>query len=229
MTRQWILIDADDTLWESNIYFEQAFDEFVQLLNHSRLSSAQIRGVLNSVEIENIRIHGYGLQNFGRSMQQCFRLLAERPHTDKDLRAVMQAAERIADQPMKIFDGVEGTLTYLAKRHYLALCSKGDLEEQNRKIDRSGLRHHFSRCHVVREKDSATYRRIVEQTGMELKNTWMVGNSPRSDINPALAAGLGAVLVSNPNTWSLEQEEVSTPSSRFVVVSTFKKLGEVFS
>ena len=52
MTRQWVLIDADDTLWENNIYFEQAFDEFVQLLNHPRLSPAQVREVLDSIEIE---------------------------------------------------------------------------------------------------------------------------------------------------------------------------------
>ena len=228
MTRQWVLIDADDTLWENNIYFEQAFDEFVQLLNHPRLSPAQVREVLDSIEIENIRVNGYGAQNFGRNMQQCFRLLAERPYTDEDGRAVMQVVDRIADQPMKIFDGVEETLAYLAERHQVTLCSKGHPEEQNQKIDRSGFRRHFDGCYVVGEKDVATYRGIVEQTGMEPEKTWMVGNSPRSDINPALAAGLGAVLVPNPNTWSLEQEEIPRPSRRFVVVSAFRDLRELF-
>ena len=228
MARQWVLIDADDTLWENNIYFERAFDEFVQLLDHPRLSPAQVREVLDSIEIANIRVNGYGVQNFGRTMQQCFRLLAERPYTDEDTRAVMQVADRIAEQPMKIFDGVEETLAYLAERHHVTLCSKGHPEEQNRKIDRSGLRRHFDGCHVVREKDVATYRGLVERTGREPQKTWMVGNSPRSDINPALAAGLGAVLVPSPNTWSLEQEEIPPPSQRFMVVSAFKDLREMF-
>ncbi len=228
MTGQWVLIDADDTLWENNIYFEQAFDEFVQLLDHPRLSSAEVREVLDSIEVENIRVNGYGAENFGRNMQQCFRLLVERPYTDEDARAVMQVADRIADQPMKIFDGVEETLAYLAERHHMTLCSKGHPEEQNRKIDRSGLRRHFAGCHVVREKDAATYRGIVEQSGMQPEKTWMVGNSPKSDINPALAAGLGAVLVPHANTWSLELEEIPPPSQRFVVVSAFADLRELF-
>ncbi len=228
MTRQWVLIDADDTLWENSIYFEQAFDEFVQLLDHPRLSPAQVREILDSIEIESIRVNGYGAKNFGRNMQQCFRLLAERPYTDDDARAVMQVADRITEQPMKIFDGVEQTLAYLAERHHVTLCSKGHPEEQNQKIDRSGLRRHFDGCHVVREKDVATYRGLVQQTGREPRKTWMVGNSPRSDINPALAAGLGAVLVRNPNTWSLEQEEIPPPSQRFVVVSAFMDLRELF-
>ncbi len=228
MTGQWVLIDADDTLWENNIYFEQAFDEFVQLLDHPRLSSAEVREVLDSIEVENIRVNGYGAQNFGRNMQQCFRLLVERPYTDEDARAVMQVADRIADQPMKIFDGVEETLAYLGERHHMTLCSKGHPEEQNQKIDRSGLRRHFHGCQVVREKDAATYRGIVEQIGMEPEKTWMVGNSPKSDINPALAAGLGAVLVPHANTWSLELEEIPPPSQRFVVVSAFADLRELF-
>ena len=228
MTRQWVLIDADDTLWENNIYFEQAFDEFVQLLDHPRLRSAQVREVLDSIEVENIRVNGYGAQNFGLNMQQCFRQLVERAYTDEDARAVMQLADRIADRPMKIFDGVEETLAYLAERHHITLCSKGHPEEQNQKIDRSGLRRHFNGCHVVREKDAATYRGLVEQTGMQPEKTWMVGNSPRSDINPALAAGLGAVLVPHANTWSLELEEIPPPSQRFVVVSAFADLRHLF-
>ena len=71
MTKQWLLIDADDTLWENNIYFEQAFDEFVQLLDPPQLSPGQVREILDSIEIENIRVNGYGAQNFGRNMQQC--------------------------------------------------------------------------------------------------------------------------------------------------------------
>ena len=141
----------------------------------------------------------------------------------------MQVVDRIADQPMKIFDGVEETLAYLAERHQVTLCSKGPsrgTEPKDRPLRSSAATS--MAVYVVGEKDVATYRGIVEQTGMEPEKTWMVGNSPRSDINPALAAGLGAVLAPNPNTWSLEQEEIPRPSRRFVVVSAFRDLRELF-
>ena len=71
MNRQSLLIDADDTLWENNIYFERAFDEFVQYLDHSTLGASEIRGVLDEIELANARIHGYGSLNFGRNLREC--------------------------------------------------------------------------------------------------------------------------------------------------------------
>src|SRR5438270_8161602 len=90
-----LIIDADDTLWENNIYFERAFDEFVEFLDHSHLSPPAIRAVLDEIESVNARIHGYGSLNFGRNMQQAYQHLAERKIDDEQLRAVMEIAERI--------------------------------------------------------------------------------------------------------------------------------------
>jgi putative hydrolase of the HAD superfamily len=225
----YLLIDADDTLWENNIYFERAFDDFVDFLDHSSLNAAQIREVLNEIELVNARIHGYGARNFGRNLQQAYRHLAERKIAEQDLAHVMSLAERILEQPMELIADVEETLAALAARHDLTLFTKGHPEEQKLKVDGSGLRHYFAHTAIVKEKDAGAYRRIVAERGLEPERTWMIGNSPKSDINPALEAGLGAVLVPHPRTWVLEREELRRPEgARFLQVDTFAGLTELF-
>ena len=93
--RQHLIIDADDTLWENNIYFERAFDEFVEFLAHSSLTPTDVREVLNEVELANARIYGYGSQSFGRNLRECYERLAERAIGEDDLTTVMGFAERI--------------------------------------------------------------------------------------------------------------------------------------
>jgi len=228
MQRYSLLIDADDTLWENNIYFEQAFEQFVEVLDHSHLNPTQVREVLDEIELENIRIHGYGSANFGRNLQQCFRVLAQKPFTEGELETVKGLAERILEQPMHLIDGVAETLAYLSERHHLILFSKGHPEEQHLKVDRSGLRPLFRDCRIAREKDTATYKALVGEIGLEPEETWMVGNSPKSDIRPALEAGLGAVLVPHPHTWSLEHAELPALSKRFRRVERFAELKSLF-
>jgi putative hydrolase of the HAD superfamily len=224
----WLLIDADDTLWENSIYFERAFDQFVELLDHSHLSAPEIRQVLDEIECESLRTHGYGSANFGRNLQICFQRLAQRHYDDLDLERVKQLTRQILHQPLELISGVEETLVYLAGRHHLTLFSKGHSEEQRMKVERSGLSGFFQACRIVKEKDAAAYRQVVEEMKMDPDATWMVGNSPKSDINPALAAGLAAVLVPNENTWSLEREPLPPPSKRFRVVDRFSDLRRLF-
>ena len=228
MSQHWLLIDADDTLWENNVYFEEAFQEFVEFLGHSRLSGEEIRDLLDEIETENIKVNGYGSRNFGHNLQQCFRLLAERPVTDDHLEEALRIALRILDKPIHVMEGVESTLAYLAERYHLTLFSKGCPDEQQTKLNRSGLERFFDGCRIVKEKHVASYRNVVEEHRMETDRAWMVGNSPKSDINPALAAGLGAVLVPHARTWRLEHEEVPAPSERFVVVEKFEDLIHFF-
>jgi putative hydrolase of the HAD superfamily len=224
-----LLIDADDTLWENNIYFERAFDAFVDFLDHSALTAPQVRDILNEIESVNSKIHGYGARNFGRNLQQAYHHLAEREIQAEDLAHVMSLAERILEQPLELIEGVEETLAQLASRHDLTLFTKGHPEEQKLKVDRSGLGCFFAHTAIVREKDTAAYRQIVEERKMPRENTWMIGNSPKSDINPALAAGLGAVLVPHPHTWVLEHQDLRTPDgARFLEVEKFADLLRIF-
>src|ERR1700704_5569660 len=99
---QHLIVDADDTLWENNIYFERAFEDFVDFLDHSALSTAQVRDVLNEIELVNSKIHGYGSVNFGKNLQQAYEHLAEREIRTEDLGHVMSLAVRILEQPIEL-------------------------------------------------------------------------------------------------------------------------------
>ncbi len=208
MTRQSLIIDADDTLWENNIYFERAFDDFVEFLDHSAMTPAEIRAVLDETELANAKVHGYGSMNFGRNLQLCYQRLCEREVCGDDLDRVMSFAERILRQPVELIDGVESTLEYLSERHDLTLFTKGHAEEQRLKMNRSGLGIYFGHTAIVKEKDAASYRDLVAERGLDASRSWMIGNSPKSDINPALEAGLNAVFVPHAHTWVLEKQAI---------------------
>jgi putative hydrolase of the HAD superfamily len=223
-----LVFDADDTLWENNIYFERAFDDFCAFLNHSRLTSAQVRDVLNEIELVNAKIHGYGSMNFGRNLQQAYRHLAEREIRSGDLDHVMSLAERILEQPLEVIDGVEETLAELSRRHELTLFTKGHPEEQRMKVDRSGLGGYFTHTAIVKEKDALAYQRLIEERRFDRRETWMIGNSPKSDINPALEAGLNAVLVPHPHTWVLEHQDLRDGGERLRIVASFGHLRDYF-
>jgi putative hydrolase of the HAD superfamily len=226
--RQHLIFDADDTLWENNIYFEQAFDEFCAYLNHSTLSPAEVRAILDEIEVENNKVHGYGAVNFGRNLSQCYLHLAERAVEEHDLRRVSALAHRILEQEVELMDGVAETLPFLAEKHELTLFTKGEPAEQNRKIDLSGLRPLFAHCAIVKEKNRRAYEQLAEVRGFDHTRTWMIGNSPRSDINPALEAGLNAVYVPHERTWTLERQEIHDPEGRLARVENFRRLIDLF-
>lgn len=228
MPRQNLIIDADDTLWENNVYFLRAFDEFVDFLDHSSLGPTEVRAVLDEIERVNSRVHGYGSLNFGRNMQQCYQRLCERELRPADLDRILGFAEKIMEQPVELIDGVEETLDYLASRHSLTLFTKGHAEEQKLKIDRSGLGVYFGHTAIVKEKDAPSYRRLAGEQCFDPAVTWMVGNSPRSDINPALEAGLNAVFVPHPETWILEREALCAGPGRLLQIESFRELRECF-
>lgn len=226
--RQHLIFDADDTLWENNIYFEQAFDEFCAYLNHSSLTPEEIRGVLDEIEIENNKIHGYGAINFGRNLSQCYLHLAERAVEEHDLQRVTALAHRILQQEVELMEGVAETLPFLAEKHELTLFTKGEPAEQNRKIDLSGLRPLFAHCAVVKEKNKRAYEELAHVRGFDPDRTWMIGNSPKSDINPALEAGLRAVYVPHERTWTLERQQIYDPMGRLARVGAFRELIGLF-
>ena len=227
---QTFLIDADDTLWENNIYFERAIAKFISFLDHREHTPEAVRVVLNDVERESIVTHGYGLHSFSHSLVETFEKLSVEPITPELHEGIRSFAHQIADHPIEILPDVPETLEYLRERHHLIMMTKGNLTEQSGKVERSGLKEYFSAIEVVAEKDEATYRSAIAKYALNSDSTWMVGNSPKSDINPALAAGLHAVFVPHGNTWVLEHEEVAAApgAQRLLVVQRFADLKSHF-
>lgn len=230
MMRQTLLIDADDTLWENNVYFERAIAEFISFLNHRERSPAEIREILNDVERECIISHGYGLHSFTHALVKTFERLSVEPITPALHETIHGFARTIAEQPVRVLPRVPETLHYLQARHELILVTKGDLKEQSGKVHRSGLKEYFAAVEIVPEKHVDEYRAIVSKHDLVSQQTWMVGNSPKSDINPALGAGLNAVFVPHDDTWILEHEEVNQPESpsRLLIVNAFAELSDHF-
>jgi len=228
LTRQHLIFDADDTLWENNIYFEDAFDQFCGHFSHSSMSPAEIRAVLDEIERTNAKLHGYGSRNFARNLAECYRHLAERDISDADLRTVQDFAHAILEHPIELLDGVQETVAELSFRHELTLFTKGDPEEQRIKIDRSGLACYFQHTAIVREKHEPAYRELARERRFAPDRTWMVGNSPKSDINPALAAGFSAVFVPHPRTWRLEHEDVPDAHPRLLKLARISELIQYF-
>src|SRR5271169_4414534 len=146
---QTLLIDADDTLWENNIYFERAIANCISFLNHHEYSPEQVREVLNDVERECIVSHGYGLHSFAHALVQTFERLAVEPLTPALHETIDGFAHAIAEHPVEILPRVPETLGYLSERHHLILMTKGVFTEQSGKVERSGLKQYFSAVEVV--------------------------------------------------------------------------------
>jgi len=227
---QTLLIDADDTLWENNIYFERAIARFISFLNHHEFSPEQVREVLNDVERECIVTHGYGLHSFAHALVNTFERLSVQLVTPELHAQIHSFAHTIADHPIELLPEVPQTLQYLSARHRLILMTKGAIAEQTGKIQRSELKKYFAATEIVAEKDCPAYEAIIEKHCLARDSTWMIGNSPKSDINPALAVGLHAVFVPHGNTWILEHDEVNPapPPQHLLIVGSFAELREHF-
>jgi putative hydrolase of the HAD superfamily len=227
---QTLMIDADDTLWENNIYFERAIAGFIGFLNHREYTAAEVREQLNAVEHEYILKVGYGLHSFAAALQATFERLSIEPLTPALREAVHGFSQAIAEQPIELLKHVAPTLEALRSRHRLLLVTKGDPREQSGKIERSGLGPYFENVEIVAEKCAECYREIVARYRLDPATAWMVGNSPKSDINPAIAAGINAVFIPHADTWILEHAELCTAPApqQLLTLESFAMLAEVF-
>jgi putative hydrolase of the HAD superfamily len=227
---QTLLIDADDTLWENNVYFERAIARFISFLNHHEFSAEQVREVLNDVERECIVKHGYGLHSFAHALVDTFERLSPVPVTPELHEQVLSFTRIIENHDIEFLPEVPETLGYLSQRHRLILVTKGAQVEQSGKVERSGVKKYFAATEIVAEKDAEAYAHVADKYDCNHKSTWMIGNSPKSDINPALAAGLHAIFVPHGDTWILEHEEVNPAPAgqKLLIVGRFAELRDHF-
>ena len=208
---QTLLIDADDTLWENNIYFERAIASFISYLDHAVHTPEEVRSRLNRVEHQVIAERGYGTDSFRISLIRCFEEISQAPPTAEQHARIMSFVDAIVHADIELIAGVREALATLAQKHRLILMTKGNELEQRDKLERSRLASLFSAVEIPAEKNAAAYREVVARHGCETASTWMIGNSPRSDINPALEAGLHAVFIPHSDTWVLEHEVLAEP------------------
>ncbi len=224
-----LFIDADDTLWENNVYFDSVIARTASRLSEYGVPAERTREALLAIERQRTRAHGYGSLNFGASLEvlcEHVGVAAELHELRPFLRAEIASLRR---KRLEILRDVPETLAYLRRRHRLVLFTKGNHDEQWDKVVRSGLRDLFHQVDVVREKDEAAYRDAARRVGVGPDHAWMVGNSPKSDILPARAAGFSTVFVPHPGTWALELADLpSTPDPRILRIERFAQLRDLF-
>ncbi len=224
-----LVFDADDTLWDSNIHFLESFDLFAAAVGDAVLgiSRVEIHAAVRRAEFRLIKTHGYGRGPYVMALHQAAAELTPAGH-DRLRDEIERIGAHLLDRDCALLPDVEPTLQELSQRHRLLIFTKGQRDEQLHKLARSGLGPLFDRVETPREKDVGAYRRLVRDAGLDPSLTFMIGNSPRSDINPAVAAGLRAVFIPHPHTWDLEHEEINDAGDRIIELSSFRRLVEVF-
>jgi putative hydrolase of the HAD superfamily len=223
-----LFVDADDTLWENNIYFEAVVADYLALAERHGCAADRARARLIEVERERVGRFGYGIANFQASLEQACRSLVEEPAA-VDTGGIAGLCASLRRRAGTHLAEVAATLRTLAGRHRVVLVTKGDGDDQMGKVARSGLRRYLHQVDIVPEKDEAAYRDVLRRHGADPARSWMIGNSPKSDILPALGAGLGAVFVPHPATWSLELADLPAPHTpRYIVLDRFRNLLDLF-
>jgi putative hydrolase of the HAD superfamily len=197
-------LDADDTLWHSEDAFHEVERRYVELLAPYVADGVDVRGALRATEQRHLPISGYGVKAFTLSLVECTITVTQGNVPASVIGEALALGMGMLTESVRLLDGVADVLADLGRDHRLVLITKGDLVHQSRKLEQSGLAHHFSHIDIVMEKDEATYRRILAELDVEPARFCMIGNSVRSDVLPVLAIGGAAVHVAYHVTWEHE-------------------------
>ncbi len=226
-----LIIDADDTLWESEVYYQECIADFGKLMAAQGFDAQEAERTADEVERERVPLVGYGPDAFVDNLVLAYERLCERhgsPVREQVADGVRGIGQQVLGHPIELLDGVAETLPHLGDRFFLLLLTKGNTRVQQDKLARSGLGHFFDGVHVVPEKDAGVMENLMAEYGLRPDQTWMVGNSPRSDINPALQAGIGAVHIPHSRTWVFEDAAIEDPD-RVIVLGGFRELMAIFA
>lgn len=226
--RPTLLFDGDDTLWGNNHHFEQAIEAFVPVVRNGAWTDDAIRAELDRIEERGFTTGVVGTAAFGRNLRDAAASIVPPEDLPATLERIDGIVAAMASTDVELLDDVEAVLDELGGTWDLGLVTRGDPAEQWAKIDASGLAGRFAHIAVVDHKTEATYRRLVEAWRLDPTTTWMIGNSPRSDILPARAAGLRAVHVRHGSTWRLEHAPMDPDDAGVVVLDRFAGLLELF-
>ncbi len=220
-----IAFDADDTLWHNEQYFQLTQHHFKMLLA-DYCEPDHLAERLLAAEKRNLSHFGYGVKGFTLSMIETAFEVSDGKVPSSVIKQIMDAGRDMLAAPVDLLPGVADTLETLAGKYKLAVITKGDLFDQERKVAQSGLGDFFDVVEIVSEKETSTYTRIFRAIGDGPEHSMMVGNSLKSDVIPALNAGAWGVYVPHELTWELEHAEEPSEQERY---KKFESLGDVLS
>jgi putative hydrolase of the HAD superfamily len=223
MTITTIGLDADDTLWHNESIFHLTQDQYVDLLKDYG-EPDHMKARLQEVEIRNLKLYGYGVKSFTLSMIETAIDLTRGAVPAKTIAEIMNLGRAMLEHPVEPLPGVAETLEALKDAYKLVMVTKGDLMNQEQKLARSGLGEYFHAIEIVSEKDANTYRRVVARQGVSPEESVMIGNSMKSDVLPALEAGLWGIHIPYHITWAHEHAEPPVCEPRFARLETIVEL-----
>ena len=218
-----ICLDADDTLWDHESYFQDSARRYHALLT-AFIDPARSEARLIEAEGRNLHVYGYGVKGFTLSMLETALEIGGDALPAATVREILALGRELMRHPISPLPGVADTLPELKRRARLVLVTKGDLFHQESKLAASGLGEHFEGVEIVSEKTPQVYARIFARYGAGPQRALMVGNSLRSDILPALEAGAYAVHIPNEFEWSHERATAPVGERRFAALRAFADL-----
>ena len=198
--------DADDTLWVNETYFRETEDKFAALLQEFETKN-KIDNELFAKEMENLRLYGYGVKGFMLSMLETALELSSGQVNSQTLSKIIAMGKEMIEKPVELLDGVEEVLQYLAPNYRLIVMTKGDLLDQERKLQKSGLSKYFQHVEVLSDKKEKNYSDLLTHLQIQVDEFVMIGNSLKSDVLPLLNIGAKAIHIPFHTTWA--HEEVS--------------------
>ncbi len=197
--------DADDTLWRSQDFFDEAQLEFERLVGqYVDLRDVRVADALYAVEAANIGVFGYGVKGMALSMIEAATQITASRISAADLQRIVEMAKALLRHPVEVLPGVRHAVETIAMQYDIVLITKGDLFHQEAKVRDSGLSDLFGRIEIVSEKDQPTYARVLAEFDADPARFLMIGNSLRSDIAPVLALGGWGVHIPYHVTWAHE-------------------------
>ncbi len=216
--------DADDTLWVNETYFREAELEFGQLLQRYETIN-QIDQELFKIEIENLPIYGYGIKGFVLSMVEAALKISNNKVNQETMNAIIEIGKNMLNKPVELLDGVEEVLKTLSKTHRLIMATKGDLLDQERKLEKSGLFKYFHHIEVMSDKKATDYCKLLSHLDIKPEEFLMIGNSLKSDILPLVEIGANAIHVPFHTTW--QHEVIHDSELEDIQYQTLDKISEL--
>lgn len=221
-----IAFDADDTLWVNETYFREAENEFASLLSGYETKN-KIDQELFKVEIKNLENYGYGVKGFMLSMIECALDLSNHQIAPTKLQSILNLGKKMIHKPIELLDGVEEVLANLSMHYKLIVATKGDLLDQERKLEKSGLLQYFHHVEVMSEKKPKDYKKLIRRLDISEQEFLMIGNSLKSDVLPVLAIGGSAIHIPFHTTWV--HEEVAEHQKEKANYQTLANLNELLT
>lgn len=192
--------DADDTLWVNETYFREAEERFADLLEHYETKN-KIDQELFKMEMKNLDLYGFGIKGFMLSMIESALELSNHHVSQQTINSILDIGKEMIARPVELLDGVEEVLKNLESKYRLIVLTKGDLLDQERKLDRSGLSQYFHHVEVLSDKKETNYKNLLDHLEIDVQEFLMVGNSLKSDVIPILNIGAAAIHVPFHTTW----------------------------